>query len=389
MENEPSTSSETDKSLTAEKECCKRKQKGGGGTTCCIPTCNSNAKRNPELSFYKIPSDKNVRKQWLHWIGRANFVPSSYHRVCSEHFVGGKKTCLNNLPKRVEKLLKLTPTKPRTTSKCRERDYPSEDIPQNDQPNELTLLRDETLELEHIVQTLETKNKDQGEDISVLKEKVQQCSFSIDRFEDNSTDFEFYTGFPNYNTFKAFYNYLSLACERLQYIGSCNSTNKGAMDDKCGPKRMLSPEEELFMCLTRLRLGLLERDLANRFNLSVSQVSRIWVTWLDFLYRWVRTIPIWPSQKYVKENMPQRFKESYPNTRVIIDCTEVFLEMPSQPRSQSATFSTYKNHNTGKGLLGISPQGDLTFVSELYAGNTSDKQLTIDFGILKLLEKGD
>ena len=108
-----------------------------------------------------------------------------------------------------------------------------------------------------------------------------------------------------------------------------------------------------------------------------------------FLYTWVRSIPIWPSQKYVRDNMPQSFKESYPNASVIIDCTEVFIDMPSQPRSESATFSTYKNHNTGTALVGISPQGNLTFVLELYAGNTSDKQLTNDCRILKLLEKGD
>ena len=87
--------------------------------------------------------------------------------------------------------------------------------------------------------------------------------------------------------------------------------------------------------------------------------------------------------------MPQSFKNDYPHTRVIIDCTELFIETPSQPRTQSATFSTYKNHNTGKGLIGISPRGDLTFVSEMYAGNTSDKQLTNDCGIMKLLEPGD
>ena len=91
-----------------------------------------------------------------------------------------------------------------------------------------------------------------------------------------------------------------------------------------------------------------------------------------------------PSQSYVRETSLPSFKDSYPNTRVIIDCTELFMETPSQPRSQSATFSTYKNHNTGKALIGIAPRGYLTF-----AGNTSDKQLTNDCGILKLLEPGD
>ena len=44
-------------------------------------------------------------------------------------------------------------------------------------------------------------------------------------------------------------------------------------------------------------------------------------------------------------------------TRVIIDCTEIFIEMASSFRSQSATYSSYKSHNTAKRLIGISPAG--------------------------------
>ena len=76
-------------------------------------------------------------------------------------------------------------------------------------------------------------------------------------------------------------------------------------------------------------------------------------------------------------------------TRVIIDCTEIFIEMASTFRCQSATYSGYKSHNTAKGLIGISPAGAVTFVSDLYAGRSSDKQITKDCGILDLLEEGD
>ena len=66
------TSLEAEKG-NAEPACSEKKYKGGG-TTCCIPTCNSNTKKNPELSFYQIPTDKKLRKMWLHWIGRVNFT---------------------------------------------------------------------------------------------------------------------------------------------------------------------------------------------------------------------------------------------------------------------------------------------------------------------------
>ena len=86
--------------------------------------------------------------------------------------------------------------------------------------------------------------------------------------------------------------------------------------------------------------------------------------------------------------MPQCFKKMYPHTRIILDCTEMFIQMPTSFRSQSATFSNYKHHNTAKGLIGIAPNGAVTFVSDLYAGRCSDRKITADGGIYDLLEKG-
>ena len=51
--------------------------------------------------------------------------------------------------------------------------------------------------------------------------------------------------------------------------------------------------------------------------------------------------------------------------------------------------SNYKNNNTFKGLIGISPSGAITFVSSLFSGSISDKELTRQSGILALPEKGD
>ena len=110
---------------------------------------------------------------------------------------------------------------------------------------------------------------------------------------------------------------------------------------------------------------------------------------LSFLYHRLRALPIWPSRDYIQSTMPKAFRDSYPSTRVIIDCTELFIERPTSFRSQSATYSSYKNHNTAKGLIGISPAGYPSFISELYTGRSSDKQVTKDCGILNLLELGD
>ena len=87
--------------------------------------------------------------------------------------------------------------------------------------------------------------------------------------------------------------------------------------------------------------------------------------------------------------MPKSFRDLYPTTRAIIDATEIFVEKPSVPEIQQRTFSSYKNHNTYKGLVGISPGGAITFVSRLFPGSISDRELTRQSGFLQLLDPGD
>ena len=89
--------------------------------------------------------------------------------------------------------------------------------------------------------------------------------------------------------------------------------------------------------------------------------------------------------------MPAYFKDTYPSTRCIIDCTEIFVQVPASLITQSALYSHYTHHVTYKALVGISPSGAVTFVSQLYPGSLSDKEIVARCGILHpgLWEKGD
>ena len=371
---------------------------------CCIPQCKSNNRKNPELSFYKIPKNPELKKKWVQLLKRKGVrEPGPSHKVCSMHFVEGKKTYTNNIP-----------TIFTTTSKVRKSPTVRVTIDAKKSPQcsscevNTSSIRDTSTSAVSCMITCTVV--DTGDPISKLKEeisalkaeklllekqheedveKTQLSAFRMERFISSDSDFRFYTGFPNYSSFKAFYDYLSPACEHLVYHGSNTAPITSQSQIKCGKQRSMSPEQELFLVLTRLRLGLLLQDIAHRFNLSPSSVSRIFKTWIPFLHQRLRALPIWPSREFIQDNMPICFKQVYPKTRVIIDCTEFFIEMPSSCRSQSITFSSYKNHNTAKGLIGISPNGYPSFVSSLYAGRTSDKKITRDCGILDLLEPGD
>ena len=199
----------------------------------------------------------------------------------------------------------------------------------------------------------------------------------MDRFQHNKVHFKFYTGFESYEMFKVVLEYLKPAANSLIYWGSSSKVeNTQSNTGKRGRSRLTTPEEEFFMTLTRLRCAFPIEDLGIRFNMSTSNISRILVTWIDFLHTRLRILPIWASKKTVIDTMPKCFKELYPATRIIIDCTEIFTEMPpTSYRSQSATFSSYKHHNTAKGLVGIAPSGAVTFVSDLYAVDQVTKKL--------------
>ena len=93
---------------------------------------------------------------------------------------------------------------------------------------------------------------------------------------------------------------------------------------------------------------------------------------------------IWPDRSTIDKHMPQSFKDKYLTTRVIIDGTEIKCQTPSSLVLHSETFSSYKSHTTVKGLIGIGPSGHITFISQLYAGSISDREITIRSGLLKL-----
>lgn len=371
-----------------------------GGRTCCVPHCYNNSRRNPELSYYIIPKDVKLRKRWLSMISRKDFKPSSSHRVCSAHFKNGKKTYMDNVPTIVPKTVKLTKTTPRKTlnssgaiKKIFEKPVKTSEEPK--QPTEVELLKkkleDLTKEYDNLKIELSFKNNELENVVKKSTERVQAETFNIDRFKHNKHHFKFYTGFENYEVFKIVLEYLQPAAKSLNYWGSNTNMKKMVSPDinKRGSKRAMSVEEEFFMTLVRLRCAFPVEDMAVRFNVSSSSVSRIFITWIDFLFTQLRLLPIWASRETVQDTMPFCFKNKYPTTRVILDCTELFIEMPASYRSQSVTFSNYKHHNTAKGLIGIAPNGAVTFVSDLYAGRFSDKQITKDSGIYTLLEKGD
>ena len=156
----------------------------------------------------------------------------------------------------------------------------------------------------------------------------------------------------------ALYEYLDPGVNGINikyWLSSQDDVQKVAAGNsvKQGRPITLTPSEEFFLVLCRLRQGFSQIHLAHLFKISQSTVSRIFISWINFMYLKLGQINIWPSRKVVNESMPEAFKEKYPSTRVIIDCTEVRCQMPSSLLLNSELFSSYTNHTTLKALVSL------------------------------------
>lgn len=209
-----------------------------------------------------------------------------------------------------------------------------------------------------------------------LKLNNLAIAFTYENLSQNDDLINSYTGLPSNAVFMALYN-LVKNVELNYYLKWTVET--------------ISKPDQILMTLIKLRHNFPHFDLSVRFKCSKSTVSNIIITWINILHNTL-------FSKFMKE-MPSRFKnktclpnafKSFPNCRVIIDCTEIYTSVSRQSMNiQRDTYSSYKHRNTWKVLIGIAPNGVVTFVSSLYPGSTSDKIITLKSGILEQLVPGD
>lgn len=197
--------------------------------------------------------------------------------------------------------------------------------------------------------------------------------FSVNTMDEKAI--HFYTGLETHAKFKMVLHSLGEAAYHLVYYR--------------GSKPHLSIEDQFLLTLIKLRTHPTNTELGLYFAIDLMQVSNIVITWVNFMYHQWKEINWWPKRELVRFYSPSEFSKSFPNTRVIIDGTECPISKPHQPVAQQATFSSYKNRNTMKVLVGVTPGGLVSYVSDAYGGSTSDRQTIERSRIPQMCDPGD
>ena len=154
-------------------------------------------------------------------------------------------------------------------------------------------------------------------------------------------------------------------------------------------RKSTSKFQQLLITFMRLRLNLSVQDLAYRFGVHASSVSRVFQTCMHVMYTSVAFLVKWLEREELKITLPACFREKFFSCTVIIDCFEVLFDRPLCLLAHAQTWPSYKHHNIAKFLIGITPQGTVSFISKVWAGRASDKFITEHCGLLNKLLPGD
>ncbi|KAG0434658.1 hypothetical protein HPB47_018963 [Ixodes persulcatus] len=106
----------------------------------------------------------------------------------------------------------------------------------------------------------------------VIDATVPPQVFTLTDVQQDSEKLAFYTGFESLKKFLAF----------IKFVRTGYDSYKQRQAPQGRPLN-LSMEDQLLLVLSRLRVWLLEQDLAYRFGVHVSTVSRVWTFWVGFL----------------------------------------------------------------------------------------------------------
>ena len=289
-------------------------------TYCCVPQCK-------QFGNYQFPRDQALMRLWCIAIKRVGprqsvWKPSPSSKVCAKHFLPtdfeppclhfGQRSYKKLKAKSIPSVFSFKPCSPATPRSRRylqrEENLSQKRTEKDSEDVEIGLLNIahnleeiepalEVIEIGEAPEVIEVAQEDPeffvnevsitATESSLYKEVGIQAEanvdhvatqtpkeiragverFGIDLFENNPEAVDYYTGFNDVGHFNYFFNCLGPAANDLLYQCQC-----------------LSRRDELFLTLVKLRRDKDDEELGILFKICRQTVSKVFHTWLNFLY---------------------------------------------------------------------------------------------------------
>ncbi|XP_031173694.1 uncharacterized protein LOC116063007 [Sander lucioperca] len=339
---------------------------------CVVNGCTNRSDQQTQLGYHRVPKvvvnkgeeckklTEMRRKKWLE-----NLPPSAgtlHSRVCSDHFVGGCPSALNDV-----EAVDWVPTLNLHTQKDSSMDLSltvadhagtssSAHPPDPKGSSVHTELEDPVLHEHDYCKTAGTKDV---EDETIQCDEIGYVILQKDR------DTLVNTGIS------------------LKVFNILVSTLKG----HASTAFPMSVRDQVLMTLMKLKTNRVIDDLSKQFCISQSVASNIISYWIDKLEEVLRPLIPWLPRETIQATMPEAFQKTFPNTTCIIRCSECLLQKTQTLDSRGESYSLY--YDRVKYLVAVAPCGLIMFISAAYGCRCSDRCITLDSGILDYLMPGD
>ncbi|XP_023180304.1 uncharacterized protein LOC111605793 [Xiphophorus maculatus] len=202
-----------------------------------------------------------------------------------------------------------------------------------------------------------------------LRSELNKQQLAESFFKDDTKKVTYYTGLPCFAVLLSLFNTV------MPFLPA---------------SRKLSQFQMLVLTLMRLRLDLPVQHLCHLFNVSHKTLSDIFSDTLDVLYSHLKPVVNWPERHCLQAAMPPQFLKTFrKRVAIIVDCFEIGTEKPSNLKARAQSFSQHKGRHTMKYLIGITPHGSISFISNGWGGRASDKHIAENCGLLSNLLPGD
>lgn len=181
------------------------------------------------------------------------------------------------------------------------------------------------------------------------------------------------TGLNSFSCFE------KICCAVSYYI-----QNRLEKDDVCS----LDVHNRVLLTLMKIKISCSFLCLSVLFNVSNVTCQRYFSQTIRILSAILKPFIQWPSKESVQNNFPEHFS-AFPNTRVVLDCTEMAVYSAPCVTCRLQTYSHYKKRHTLKIMIGIAPSGMVSVISKIFGGKASDKFIMEYTKIVDLCDKND